>query len=131
MTAAPLQAAPGGTLPGMQTPSLFASLRQAAPQQYVSPWQSLAVAQVAPILPHLLAVVQTNPPLQLPPGPQSSGGGSSVTATPPAPPVAVALAPAAPTPAKPARPPPLPPLPAAPGVLTRAHPATAPTTSRT
>ncbi len=123
ITAAPLQAAPGG-----------ASLRQSAPQQYVSPWQSLAVAQAAPALPHLLAVVQMYPSMQVPPGPQSPGVGSSFTATPAAPPAPVwpAAGPVPPLePAKPRMLPPLPPPPLLPGCLTRAQAPSAPRTSRT
>src|SRR5258706_6010629 len=62
---APLQAVlPGGTDPGMQTPSGTPSLRQGGPaseptpaQQYESPLQSDCVVHVTMILPHHFATV--------------------------------------------------------------------------
>src|SRR5437016_3721719 len=65
---------PGGTKPGMQTPSGAPSLRQGGPasvapeQQYESPMQSVLVVQGPRILPHLFDDVQMKP---TPPSPQS------------------------------------------------------------
>src|SRR5258706_4659559 len=93
---APLQAVlPGGTDPGMQTPSGTPSLRQGGPaseptpaQQYESPMQSVCVVHGPRILPHRLATVQIQ---SVPPSPQSEfcmqgGAGGSTTMPPPPPP---------------------------------------------